>query len=72
MTPEDIERVEADHGASVVWQNGQVGWVCICGGQWPCEVLRLADDARMARAAMRTSYDEVTPGEFWQHHDGSR
>jgi hypothetical protein len=66
MRPEDFDRVEADHGPSVTWQNGQVGWICVCGGRWPCEVLRRADDARRACAAMVASFDEVRPGEYWQ------
>jgi hypothetical protein len=34
-------------------------------------VLRLADDARKARAAMLASYDERSPNEFWSRDDAA-
>ncbi len=70
MDDDAIDRIEADHGPSVHWQNGAVGWICRCGGRWPCEVLRLADDARRAHAAM-LAYDEPSPNEFWSRDDAT-
>lgn len=70
MTPEEIDRIEADHGASIVWQNGEVGWECKCGGAWPCGLIARADDARRAQARLTQAaipgLDEVSPGEFWR------
>jgi hypothetical protein len=50
MNVDDNHRIERDHGPSIVWQNGAVGWQCVCGGRWPCPVFQLADDARQRRA----------------------
>jgi hypothetical protein len=52
MDQEAITRVEATHGPSITWRNGQVSWVCTCGAGWPCRVWQLADDVRQQRARM--------------------
>jgi dihydrodipicolinate synthase/N-acetylneuraminate lyase len=65
VNAEDIDRIEATHGPSVNWQNGAVGWICMCGNGWPCEVLRLADDARKAQAAIKRGYQDRGENEFW-------
>jgi hypothetical protein len=73
MKPEDIERIEQTHGPSVTWQNGAVGWVCICGDAWPCRLLQLADDARRAHAAIKRAYVDRGGNEFWvSDHDVAR
>ena len=53
MDAQHIERIERDHGPSITWRNGAVGWICTCGGAWPCPVLQLADDARQQRGRGR-------------------
>ena len=50
MNADDVARIEQTHKASVTWLNGAVGWVCVCGNQWPCRLLQLADDARRQQA----------------------
>jgi hypothetical protein len=45
-----LDPVEQTHGPSITWgPDGAVGYACACGGPWPCEVLRRADDARRHR-----------------------
>jgi hypothetical protein len=65
MTPEDADRIEQTHRATVGWQAGVVGWQCLCGNPWPCRLLQLADDVRRAREAWSRDFEEFSPGEFW-------
>jgi hypothetical protein len=61
-----LDRVEQTHGPSITWgPDGAVGYLCACGGPWPCEVFRRADDARrhhdrVARDARRAGVVSVT------------
>jgi hypothetical protein len=50
MDADDRDRLEQTHGPSITWgPDGAVGYVCACGGSWPCEVFRRTDDARRHR-----------------------
>src|SRR5262249_18008644 len=45
-----LDPVEQTHGPSITWgPDGAVGYACACGGPWPCEVFRRADDVRRHR-----------------------
>ncbi len=50
VNADDVVRIEQTHKASVMWLNGAVGWICVCGNAWPCRLLQLADDARQQQA----------------------
>jgi hypothetical protein len=47
------------HEAYVVWRNGVIGWECECGGPWPCEVVRLADEAGQRRTQVARTAGEI-------------
>jgi hypothetical protein len=65
---EEIDRIKRMHRPAIIWLGCTVGWLCTCGGAWPCGVVVLAIEARArkARLALMPDLDEISPGEFWQ------
>ncbi len=50
---------DEQHEANVVWRNNMIGWECTCGNPWPCEVVRLADEAGQRRAQVARTAGQI-------------
>lgn len=63
MDSETLDRIETTHGPNITWPDGQVTYVCLCGGGWPCNTWQRANDARQQQARIARDARQATP---WQ------